>query len=122
MWFQQPLWKLPPDWGGQYGLRGFVEKSAEFSYPFYRAFAKDVVLAHFSLFAPQVWLGETVIALSLVFGLFGSAGGLMAFAMGVNLYSANAHVPGEWYWTYVFIALLGGVLSATRLGRYLGVD
>ena len=42
--------------------------------------------------------------------------------MGVNLYLANSRIPGEWFWSYVFIALLGAIFAATRAGRYLGVD
>jgi uncharacterized membrane protein YphA (DoxX/SURF4 family) len=119
MWFQQTLWKLPPSWGG---LRFWVEESGKYAVPWYRAFVNGVVLPHFDLFAPQVWLGETVIAISLIFGVFGRLGGVLCFLMGVNLYLANSRDPGEWFWSYVFIALLGAVFAATHAGRYLGVD
>jgi hypothetical protein len=119
MWYQQTLWKLPPGWGG---LRFWVEQSGRYAAHWYRAFVNGVVLPHFDLFAPQVWLGETVIAVSLVFGLFGRLGGTLCLLMGINLYLANSRIPGEWSWSYVFIALLGAVFAATRAGRYVGVD
>jgi len=119
MWYEQTLWKLPPNWGG---LRFWVEQSGRHATPWYRAFVNGVVLPHFGLFAPQVWLAETVIAASLVLGLFGRLGGALCFLMAVNLYLANSRIPGEWSWSYVLIALLGAVFAATRAGRYLGVD
>ncbi len=122
MWYQQTLWKLPPDWGGAGGLRHWVEESGKYAVPWYRAFVNGVVLPNFSLFAPQVWLGETFIAISLVFGVFTRLGGALCFLMGVNLYLANSKIPHEWYWSYVFIALLGAIYGATRAGRYVGVD
>jgi hypothetical protein len=122
MWFQQTLWKLPPDWGGEGGLRHWIEESGTYATPWYRAFVNSVVLPHFSLFAPQVWLGETVIAVCLVFGVFGRLGGALSALMGLNLYFANSKIPHEWYWSYLFIALLGGIFAATHAGRHLGLD
>jgi uncharacterized membrane protein YphA (DoxX/SURF4 family) len=122
MWYGQTLWKLPPDWGGPGGLRHWVEESGKYAVPWYRAFVNDVVLPHFGFFAPQVWLGETVIAISLFFGLFTRLGGTLCFVMGVNLYYANSKVPHEWYWSYVFIVLLGGIFAGTRAGRQFGLD
>jgi hypothetical protein len=119
MWYQQTLWKLPPSWGG---LRFWVDQSGHYATPWYRAFVNDVVLPHFDFFAAQVWFGETVIAVSLVFGVFGRLGGILCFLMGINLYLANSRIPGEWFWGYVFIALLGAIFAATRAGRHLGVD
>ena len=122
MWFQQTLWKLPPDWGGSGGLRYWVELSGQYAVPWYRTFVNGVVLPHFSLFAPQVWLGETVIAASLFFGIFGRVGGVLCALMSINLYFANSKIPGEWYWAYVFLGLLGGIFATTHAGRHLGAD
>ena len=122
MWYTQTLWKQPPNWGGPGGLRYWVELSGQYADPWYRSFVNGVVLPHFELFAPTVWLTETVIAVSLVFGIFGRLGGALCFAMGINLYLANGRLPNEWPWTYAFIILLGAIFGATRAGRYLGVD
>jgi hypothetical protein len=122
MWYQQTLWKWPPNWGGPGGLRYWVELSGQYAVPWYRSFVNGVVLPHFDLFAPQVWAGETTIAITLGFGLFGRLGGLLSGLMGINLLFANGRLPGEWYWSYVFIALLGFIFFSTRAGRYLGVD
>jgi hypothetical protein len=119
MWYQQTLWKLPPSWGG---LRFWVDQSGHYATPWYRAFVNGVVLPHFDFFAAQIWLGETVIAISLFFGLFARLGGILCFLMGINLYLANSRIPGEWPWSYTFIALLGAIFAATRAGRHFGVD
>jgi hypothetical protein len=99
-----------------------VDQSGRYAAPWYRAFVNGVVLPHFDLFAAQVWLGETVIAISLFFGLFGRLGGILCFLMGVNLYLANGRIPGEWFWCYIFLALLGAIFAATHAGRQVGVD
>jgi uncharacterized membrane protein YphA (DoxX/SURF4 family) len=122
MWFQQTLWKLPPDWGGPGGLRHWIEEAGTYATPWYRSFVNGVVLPNFSFFAPQIWLGETIIAITLILGVGARLGGLLAAIMSLNLYFANSKIPHEWYWAYLFMALLGGVFFATRAGRYWGVD
>lgn len=119
MWYKQTLWKLPPDWGG---LHYWVEQSAKYQKGWYGSFVNNIVLPHFNLFAPQVWFVETLIAATLVFGIFGRLGGVLCFLMGVNLYLANGSIPGEWIWSYVLIAVLGAVFAAIRAGRFVGID
>ena len=120
MWFQQTLWKLPPHYDG---LRFWLGQAAQFpKYAWYKHLLDSVVLPHFEVFAFQAWLGETFIAVSLVFGLFARLGGLLSGLMAINLLVAMSGVPHEWYWTYLFIAVLGFIFCFTRAGRYLGVD
>jgi uncharacterized membrane protein YphA (DoxX/SURF4 family) len=122
MWYEQTLWKLPPNWGGPGGLRHWVEMSGQYAVPWYRSFVNGFVLPNFGLFAPLVWAGETVIAITLASGFLGRFGGLLSALMGINLLLANGRLPNEWYWSYVFIALFGFTFFFTRAGRYLGVD
>jgi thiosulfate dehydrogenase [quinone] large subunit len=124
MWFQQTLWKLPPDYGGPGGLRHWVEDLAgKYAlYGWYRTFVNEVVLPNFSLFAFQVWAGETLIAVTLFFGVAGRLGGLLGGIMGLNLYIAMSKAPHEWYWSYLFMSLLCFIFFFTRAGRFLGVD
>src|SRR5258708_40192933 len=77
MWFQQTLWKLPPDWGGPGGLRLWIEKAGTDSVPWYRAFVNRVLLPHFGLFAPPVWARQHLIAIRLTPGLCGRFAGLL---------------------------------------------
>src|SRR5258708_21711752 len=86
MWFQQTLWKLPPDWGGPGGLRRWVETAGIYAVPWYRTFVNSIVLPHFDLFAPQVWAVETLIALTLVFGVCGRFCGLLIGLLVIHLY------------------------------------
>jgi uncharacterized membrane protein YphA (DoxX/SURF4 family) len=121
MWFQQTLWKLP--WEHYGGLRYWLTRASDApQFGWYKAFLDTIVLPNFELFGFQVWLGETIIAATLALGLFGRLGGLMSGVMALNLLVAMSAVPGEWYWTYLFIALLGFIFFFTRAGRHLGVD
>jgi thiosulfate dehydrogenase [quinone] large subunit len=121
MWFQQTRWKLP--WNNYGGLRYWLQRAAEHpTFGWYKAFLDNLVLPNFNLFGFQVWLGETVIAVTLLLGLFGRLGGLLGGLMSINLLIAMSSVPGEWYWNYIFMALLNFIFFFTRAGRFLGVD
>jgi uncharacterized membrane protein YphA (DoxX/SURF4 family) len=121
MWFEQTRWKLP--WRGYGGLRYWMQRASESpKFGWYKTFLDSVVFPNFNLFAFQVWFVETLIAATLVLGLFGRFGGLLGGLMGLNLLIAMSGVPGEWYWIYVFIILLDFIFFFTRAGRYVGVD
>jgi uncharacterized membrane protein YphA (DoxX/SURF4 family) len=129
MWFQQTLWKLPPQFTDNLsdpmnsGLRywmGVMTNAASFS--FHRAMVSDVVLPHFSLFAYQVWAAETFIAVSLMLGLLTRLGGWLGALMAFNLWLGLYNAPHEWPWTYFFLIVLMGFFAAVRAGRALGLD
>ena len=120
LWFQQLAWKMPPTFGG---LRRYVENEAQHTFvPGYSAILKNVFLTHFSLLGTGVWLTELLVGLSLLFGLFTRLGAVLAVLLSLQLYIGLAYAPGEWYWTYGMLVLLGLVLVAVPAGRYLGLD
>ena len=83
LWWQQSLWKLPPSYNG---LRFWMGEMAKYaSTGLQQHFVKDVVLPHFSFFAPQVYLSEVLIAVTLIFGLFSRLGALAGTMMALNL-------------------------------------
>jgi uncharacterized membrane protein YphA (DoxX/SURF4 family) len=120
MWWGQTLWKLPPSYGG---LRFWMDEIVKYAaYPLHRAFVRTVVEAHFSVFAPQVYTGEVVIAVTLMLGLFTRLGAALGALASVNLWLGLYRHPTEWPWTYGFMILLQITLLVYRAGRSLGVD
>jgi thiosulfate dehydrogenase [quinone] large subunit len=121
MWFQQTLWKPPIRQDNTF--RYWVEQSGKYGiFDWYKDFINTVFLPNFDLFAYQTWAGETFIALTLFFGVFGRLGGLLSGLMALNLYIGLSQAPHEWFWTYLFIAIFGFLFFFTRAGRYVGLD
>lgn len=130
MWWQQTLWKLPPYYTdrpdqpfGETGLSywmGLMGKHA--AIPLQADFVNHVVLPHFYLFAPAVYGLEVLTAVSLILGLFVRAWGLIGAAQILNLWLGLYSAPGEWPWTYFFLAVLMLIFALHRFGRSLGLD
>ena len=127
MWWQQSLWKLPPTYtdrpDGTGGLRYWVGEMA--NHAAFRAqagFAKNVVLEHFGFFAPQVYLSELAIALSLMLGLCTRLGAALGALMALNLWFGLYRAPYEWPWTYFFLIVINTSFAVSRAGRSLGLD
>jgi thiosulfate dehydrogenase [quinone] large subunit len=127
LWFQQLLWKLPPDFGcgpaRDQGLCDWLGREIENPLiPLYAQFVQGIILPNLSILGWFIWLMEAAIAASLLFGLLTRLGGLLGFAQGLNLLIGLAAVPHEWYWTYLMLALLCLLFALTGAGRWLGVD
>ena len=120
LWFQQLFWKLPPDFAG---LRRYVVKEGTYTFlPGYSFVIQHVLLPNFQVLGAFTWSAELVVALCLLFGLFTRFGAILSTVLAVQLYVGLAYAPGEWYWTYGMLVLLGLVLAAVPAGRRLGVD
>jgi hypothetical protein len=120
LWFQQLFWKLPPDFAG---LHRYVVEEAHYTFlPGYAFIIEHVFLSNFILLGAFTWVAELVVALCLLFGVFSRFGGLLATVLSLQLYVGLAYAPGEWYWTYGLLVLLGLVLTVVPTGRRLGVD
>ena len=127
MWWQQSLWKIPPTYtdqpDGSGGLRYWMGEMVKNSaFPVQGDFVKNVVLPHFQLFAPQVYFGEVLIAISLILGLFSRLGGLLGTLLAINLWLGLYRAPSEWPWTYFFLAVIQIMFLVYAPGRSLGVD
>lgn len=128
LWWQQSLWKLPPTYtdnpdgitGGLHHWVGEMAKYAAFGWQ--SAFVKDVVQPHFHLFAPQIYMTEVAIALSLLLGLWVRAGGALGALMAINLWLGLYRAPYEWPWTYFFLILIQITFVVLHAGRSLGID
>jgi thiosulfate dehydrogenase (quinone) large subunit len=135
LWFQQLLWKLPPDFGcgprgaasiGQPGAMGLCDwvgrEIAMPAIPLYAGFLQSVVVPNFALFGWLTWLLEAFIAVSLLLGVLTRLGGLAGVAQAANLLIGLAGVEHEWYWSYAMLLILCAIFAATAAGRVWGVD
>jgi uncharacterized membrane protein YphA (DoxX/SURF4 family) len=120
MWWQQSLWKLPPNYDGLAYWMGQMAKHA--AIPLQAEFVHQIVLPHLYLFAPVVYAAEVLTAVSLILGLFVRVWGLIGAAQILNLWLGLYSAPGEWPWTYFFLFVLMLVFALHRYGRSLGLD
>jgi uncharacterized membrane protein YphA (DoxX/SURF4 family) len=125
LWLGTLRWKLPPDFAPSSG-RGLMDwMQLEVQYPafsFYGDFVRSIVLPNLTIFAWLVFLGELLIGLALVAGLWTKLAGVMGFLMSVNLGIGLLAVPGEWPWSYMMMAMWHAVFAVTAAGRVLGLD
>lgn len=136
LWFTQLLWKLPPsfgcpagfavttnitarttglcDWVGLMGIYSLI--------PLQASLVKSFVIPNLSWMGYLIFLMEAFVAISLILGLFTRLGGVAGLLQALNLLFGVSAVPGEWYWTYLMLAIFGLVFLAIPAGRILGVD
>ena len=125
LWYQQLLWKMPPDFGrdSNSGLWYWMNVMGTYSiWPPHQTFVEQVAIPSFYLFAWLTLLQETAIAISLILGLFTPMGALLATIASINLALGLWRAPDEWYWTYLMLIALSALFLFTRAGRNLGVD
>jgi uncharacterized membrane protein YphA (DoxX/SURF4 family) len=120
MWWQQSLWKIPPDFAG---LRYWMDQQVAHAWiGLQSAFVRDIVLPHIAIFGPLVYLVEVAIGVSLLLGLCSRGGALLGALMGLNLWLGLYSAPGEWPWTYMFLIIIQCLFVADPPGRVLGAD
>lgn len=120
MWWQQSLWKVPPNYGGLiYWMKQMVAHAA---IPAQGAFVGQVLLPNIAIVGPLVYLGEVAVGVSLMLGLLSRLGGVLGLVMALNLWLGEYSTPGEWPWTYFFLVLLQAWCVIDPPGRCLGAD
>jgi uncharacterized membrane protein YphA (DoxX/SURF4 family) len=120
MWWQQSLWKIPPNYDGLiYWLKQMVDHAA---IPLQSELLARIVLPNIAVFAPLVYLTEVGIGISLMLGLCARLGALAGVGMAVNLWLGLYSAPGEWPWTYFFLVVIQLLFLVDPPGRSLGVD
>ncbi|HUN44501.1 MAG TPA: DoxX family membrane protein [Acetobacteraceae bacterium] len=120
MWWQQSLWKIPPNFAG---LRYWMQQEvAHAAVPLQSAFVADIVLPNLNLFGPLVYMIEVSIGISLLLGLLSRLGALLGVLMGMNLWLGLYSAPGEWPWTYMFLVIIQALYVIDPPGRTLGAD
>jgi thiosulfate dehydrogenase [quinone] large subunit len=86
----------------------------------YAAFIDNVILPIRHVFAPFQMIGEFLLALFLLLGLFTPLTSLFAAFFIINTYLAT--YGHDWPWSYWMILGILFVVFVTRAGRSLGVD
>jgi uncharacterized membrane protein YphA (DoxX/SURF4 family) len=120
MWWQQSLWKIPPNYDGLiYWMKQMVDHAA---IPAQSTLVSEVVLPNIVLFGPLVYLTEVAIGVSLMLGLLSRLGALAGVLMAANLWLGLYSAPGEWPWTYFFLVIIQALFLVDPPGCSLGVD
>jgi len=86
----------------------------------YAAFIQNVILPIRSVFAPFQLVGEFLLGLFLLFGIFTPWTSLTAALFIANTLLAT--FGQDWLWSYTTILGILGVVFFTKAGRSLGVD
>ncbi|MBW4092140.1 MAG: DoxX family membrane protein [Proteobacteria bacterium] len=120
MWWQQSLWKIPPNEGGL--IYWMKQEVAHAAIALQAALIAQVVLPHIAIFGPLIYAIEVGIGASLMLGLFTRGFALLGFAMALNLWLGLYSAPGEWPWTYMFLVILMALFAVDPPGRCLGLD
>jgi uncharacterized membrane protein YphA (DoxX/SURF4 family) len=120
MWWQQSLWKIPPNYDGLiYWMKQMVDHA---SIPLQSRLVQDVVLPNIGLFGPLVYAAEVLIGVSLMLGFLTRVGALLGLGMALNLWLGLYSAPGEWPWTYGFLVIIQCYYVLGPPGRSLGID
>ena len=120
MWWQQTLWKIPPNFSG---LKYWMEQEADHAAIVLQGeLVRMIVLPNLTLFGPLVYLVELTIGVTLLLGLVSRAGALLGLLMGLNLWLGLYSAQGEWPWTYMFLIIIQAIFVIDPPGRSLGAD
>ena len=119
MWLEGSLWKLPLPGGLGYWL-GLMGKNAAFD--IYGGVINDFLVPHLMIVAAIIYASETLLAVSLLLGLFVRPLALLGVAMALNLWIGLYRYGPEWPWIYVFVAILHVQFLLFDAGRALGLD
>ncbi len=120
LWWQQSLWKIPPNYDGLiYWMKQMVDHA---SIALQSDLVSHVVLPNIAVFGPLVYLIEVAIGVSLMLGLWSRLGALAGAAMAANLWLGLYSAPGEWPWTYAFLVIIQLLFLIDPPGRSLGLD
>lgn len=136
LWFTQLLWKLPPSFGcpanfavstsltaRTTGLCDWVGLMSIYSLiPLQSFLVKRFVIPNMAWMGWLIFLMEALVAVSLILGLFTRLGGLASLLQALNLFFGVSAVPGEWYWSYLMLAIFGLIFLTVPTGRALGLD
>lgn len=90
VWFTYGSSKFEQNWaGGQREFLSAVTDAAKGTGEPFRSFLIDVVIPHQAVFAQLIAFGETLVGISLIFGLLTRAGAAGAIFLSANYYFAT---------------------------------
>ena len=120
LWLQGASWKNPPLFGLDKKDNLYFWVSQSIAHPvvgLYTALTQSVILPHFLFFAWAIFFSEIAIGLSLVLGAGVRWFALYAFFMTINISLTVLNTPGEWFGSYVLLALVSLMLFAYPLAN-----
>ncbi len=120
LWLSNLGWKTPSDFGV---LRNFTRDAVD--HPVvapYSWLTEHLILPHFTYFAWTVLFLETLLAASLMVGLFTRLFGVIGVVQAAFIGMSVAHAPGEWPWSYYLMVMVHVTIVATAAGRTWGLD
>ena len=120
MWWQQSLWKVPPNYAGL--LYWMKQEADHAAIAIQGQLVANVVIPHIQIFGPLVYATEVAIGVSLILGLLTRWGALLGILMGLNLWLGLYSAPGEWPWTYFFLVVIQFLFVLDPPGKSLGID
>ena len=120
MWWEQSLWKIPPNYGG---LVFWMQQMVDHATTMLQGnLVRDIVIPNISVFGPLVYGCEVVIGVSLMLGFLTRWGGLVGALLTLNLWLGLYSAPNEWPWTYGFLIIIQLLFVIDPPGRSLGFD
>lgn len=120
MWWQQSLWKIPPNYGGL--LFFMKEIVAHSSIPLQAAMVDRIVVPNIGVFGPLVYLIEALIGVSFMLGAFTRVFAVLGLLMSLNLWVGLYSAPNEWPWTYGYLIVIQALFVIDPPGRRLGLE
>ncbi len=126
LWLTNVGWKVPPDFGRSAdcrGLCGFVGEGADSGViPPWQWLSEHVLVPNLIVFGWTVLILEFLLSASFVSGRFTRIAAIVGFAQSLAIGMSVANADGEWYWSYLLMAVLHVAVFAMAAGRYYGVD
>lgn len=120
MWWQQSLWKIPPNYAGLlYWMKQVVDHG---SVPLQSRIVEHLMIPRIGVFGPVVYLLEVAIGVSLMLGVLTRLGAVLGALEAIYLWLGLYSAPGEWPWTYVFLIVIQVLFAIAPPGRRLGTD
>ena len=120
MWWQQSLWKVPPNYGGL--THWFQEIADHGAVPLQSWLIGKLVLPHIGVFGPLVYAAEVLIGFSFLLGLGTRVTTFIGVVMALNLWLGLYNTTTEWPWTYGYLIIIQFIFLLDPPGRTLGTD
>ncbi len=110
LWLESANWKNPPRFGLDTGADFYywVNNVAQHShFALGVSFFKTVVMPHFIFFGWLILILEIALGVGFLLGLKTRVFGLVAAVFTFSMYLGSFGIPGEWYWSYLLMTMVG---------------
>jgi uncharacterized membrane protein YphA (DoxX/SURF4 family) len=120
MWWQQSLWKIPPNYDGLlYWMKQMVAHAA---IPLQASLVDQIMIPNIAISGPLVYAVEVLIGVSLILGIMTRIASLFGLLMALNLWLGLYSAPNEWPWTYGYLIVIQALFVIDSPGRRLGLE